>query len=130
MGILTPSEDSPMLNQTDNEDLSDTIPFLTKQLATVSSLIDSPVPSDNLLELVPRGDGGRCQGHAKSMLIDVARGLARRVPLTKIAALESDIRPYLAALMVAALYRAKDNLVVPNDLEIQKVTRDQFDLML
>lgn len=83
-----------------------------------------------MLELVPRGDGVRCLGPVKSMLIDVARGLARRVPLTKLVALDSDICPYLAVLMVAALHRAKNKLVVPNDLEILKLTQEQFDLML
>jgi hypothetical protein len=58
------------------------------------------------------------------MLIDVAKGLARRVPLTKLIALDSDIRPYLASLMVAALHRAKDKLVIPNDLQIKRVTRE------
>jgi hypothetical protein len=52
------------------------------------------------------------------------------VPLTKPIALDSDIRPYLASLMVAALHRAKDKLVVPNGLEIKRVAREQFDLML
>ena len=128
--ILTASEDSPMLNDTDQEDVSEAITFLAERLATTSALIENPKVSVNMLELVPRGDGGRRKGPAKSMLIDVARGLARRVPLTKLIALDSDIRPYLASLMVAALHRAKDKLVVPNDLEIKRVTREQFDLML
>ena len=44
--------------------------------------------------------------------------------------MDHDLRPYLAALMVAALHRAKDKLVIPDDLELVKVTREQFDHML
>ena len=124
IGILTASEDSPMLSDTDREDMSEAITFLAERLATTSALIENPKVSVNMLELVPRGEGGRRKGPAKSMLIDVARGLARRVPLTKLIALDSDICPYLASLMVPALHRAKDKLVVPNDLEIKRVMRE------
>ena len=124
IGILTASKDSLMLNNTDREDIVEAITFLAKRLATTSALIEDPKTSINMLELVPRGEGGRRKGPAKSMLINVARGLARRVPLTKLIALDSDIRPYLVSLMVAALHWAKDKLVVPNDLEIKRVTRE------
>ena len=42
------------------------------------------------------------------LLFDVAHGLARRVPLTKLVELDGDVRPYLAALMVAALARGRN----------------------
>lgn len=64
------------------------------------------------------------------MLFDVARGLARRVPLTKLVELDGDVRPYLASLMVSALHRAGDRLVVPKDMDVQRVTREQFENML
>lgn len=64
------------------------------------------------------------------MLFDVAKGLARRVPLTKLVALDGDIRPYLASLMVSALHRAGDTLVVPTDLAVEKVTREVFEAMM
>ena len=124
IGILTASKDSPMLNDNNREDVSEAITFLAERLATTSALIENPKVSVNMLELVPRGDGGQWKGPAKSMLIDIARGLAQRVPLTKLIALDSNIRPYLASLMVAALHRAKDKLVVPNNLEIKRVTRE------
>ena len=38
-------------------------------------------------------------------LFDVARGFARRVPLTRLAEMDGEVRPYLAALMVAAMYK-------------------------
>ena len=50
--------------------------------------------------------------------------------MTKLVSMDHDLRPYLAALMVAALHRAKDKLVIPDDLELVKVTREQFDHML
>ena len=37
----------------------------------------------------------------KTLLFDVACGLAHRVPLTKLVKLDWDIYPYLMALMVA-----------------------------
>jgi hypothetical protein len=119
-----------MLNDADRVDVLDAITFLAERLATTSALIESPKVSFIMLELVPRGDGGRRKGPAKSMLVDDARGLARWVPLNKIIALDSNRRPYLDFLMVAALHRAKDKLVVLNNLEIKRVTREQFDLML
>lgn len=64
------------------------------------------------------------------MLFDVARGLARRVPLTKLVQLDGDVRPYLASLMVSALHRAGDKLVIPKDMQIEKVTREHFENML
>lgn len=64
------------------------------------------------------------------MLFDIARGLARRVPLTKLVALDGDVRPYLASLMVSALHRAGEELVIPEDMKLKRVTREAFELML
>jgi hypothetical protein len=58
IGILTASEDSLMLNDTDREDVSDAITFLAKRLATTSALIKNLKVSISMLELVPRGEGG------------------------------------------------------------------------
>ena len=60
-------------------------------------------------------------------LFDVARSFARRVPLTRVAEVDADVRPYLAALMVAAMYRAGQPLVVPDNLALQRVTKEQFE---
>jgi hypothetical protein len=73
--ILTASKDSPMLSNANQEDVSEAITFLAERLATTSALIENPQVSVNMLELVPRGYGGRQKGPAKSMLIDVAREL-------------------------------------------------------
>lgn len=93
-------------------------------------MVDPSTPAVNFADALPRGEGGRRRGPTRTMLFDVARGLARRVPLTKLVALDGDVRPYLASLMVAALHRAKDKLVVPEDLQIEAVTREQFENML
>ena len=53
-----------------------------------------------LFDAISRGEGGRQRGLGKTILFDVARGLARRVLLTKLVELDGDIHPYLAALMV------------------------------
>ena len=64
------------------------------------------------------------------MLNDIARGLARRVPLTKLVQLVGDVRPYLASLMIAALNKAGDELVVPDTLRIRQLTEEAFENML
>ena len=89
-------------------------------MATVARLVDPSALIVNFVDPLPCGEGGHCRGPQRTLLFDVACGLARRVPLTKLIALDGDFRPYLALLMVAALHdhRAKDELVVPNDLDI------------
>ena len=79
----------------------------------MTRLVDPSAPAVNFVDQIPRGEGGRRRGPARTLLFDVARGLARRVPLTKLVALDGDVRPFLASLMVSALQRAKDKLVVP-----------------
>jgi hypothetical protein len=64
------------------------------------------------------------------MLFDIARGLARRVPLTKLVALDGDVRPYLASLMISAIHQAGDALVIPDDLKLKMVTIDTFNEMI
>jgi hypothetical protein len=64
------------------------------------------------------------------MLQDIARGLAHRVPLTKMVTIYADVRPYLASLLVAAMYRAGDELVIPADLKLKQITEDTFEEML
>ena len=94
---------------------------MAERLAAVVSLVDESAPTINLLEdALPRGDKGR-RGPSKTLLFDVARGLARWVPLTKLVKLDGDVRPYLAALMVAALYRAGETSIVPRSLDVKTV---------
>ncbi len=58
------------------------------------------------------------------MMNDIARGLAHHVPLTKLVQLDGDIRPYLASLMIAALNKAGDELVIPDTLRIKRLTEE------
>lgn len=130
VGVLAASEESANLPASEKAEVSDAIQYLAERVAALTSIVDPTAPTINFNDVVPRGEGGRRKGPTRTMLFDVARGLARRVPLTKLVALDGDVRPYLASLMVAALHRAKDKLVVPSDLKIETVTREQFENML
>ena len=44
-------------------------------------------------DAILRGKGGRQRGPGKTLLFDVARGLAHRVPLTKLVELDGDVHP-------------------------------------
>ena len=57
-------------------------------------------------------------------------GLPTAVLLTKLVELDGDIRPYLAALMVATLAWAGETLEVPEGTHISMMTREAFDNML
>ena len=83
-----------------------------------------------LFDAIPRGKGGKWRGPSRTLLFDVACGLAHRVPLTKLVELDGDVCPYLAALMVAALARVGETLVVPEGTRISTMTREAFDNML
>ena len=63
-----------MQHNTDRADVSSAIAFLTKRLAAVSSLVGEPSPSVNMLQ--PANPGERRRGPTKSVLLDVAKGLA------------------------------------------------------
>ena len=76
-----------------------------------------------LFDAIPRGKGGKWRGPSRTLLFDVTRGLARRVPLTKLVELDGDVHPYLTALMVAALARAGKTLVVPEGTCISTMTK-------
>ena len=80
--------------------------YLAKRLAALTSLVDPTAPSVNnafTLDVIPRGESGCRRGPSRTLLFDVARGLVCQVPLTKLVELDGDVRPYLAALMVATL---------------------------
>ena len=53
----------------------------------------------------------RAQG--KTLIFDVAYGLAQRVPLTKLVELDGDVPLYLATLMVTVLVQVGEILVLP-----------------
>ena len=117
----------------DRQKAADAMCYLAERLAALTSLVDPSAPSVNsafTADVLPRGESGRRRGPSRTLLFDVARGLARRVPLTKLVELDGDVRPYLAALMVAALVRAHETLVVPDTLQLRRVSLEAFENML
>ena len=94
-------------------------------------LVDKSTPiAAALFNAIPRGEGGRWRGPGKTLLFNVTRRFACRVPLTKLVELDGDIHPYLTALMVAALVRAGETLVVPEGTRITTIMREAFKNML
>ena len=83
-----------------------------------------------LFDAIPRGEGGKRRGPSRTLLFDVACGLACRVPLTKLVELDGNICPYLTNLIVAALVWVGETLVVPEGIRISTMTREAFDNML
>ena len=105
--------------------------YLAEWLATIAALVDKSTPAAAaLFDTIPRGKGGKQRGLSRMLLFDVACGLARRVPLTKLVELDGNICLYLAALMVATLAWAGETLVVPEGMRISMMTREAFDNML
>ena len=96
--------------------------YLAKYLAALTSLVDPSAPSMNnafMLDVIPQGESGRRHGPSRSLLFDIARGLAHRVPLTKLVELDGNVQPYLAMLMVAALVWAHKTLIIPDTLKLR-----------
>ena len=105
--------------------------YLAEWLTIIAVLVDKSMPIvAALFDAIPRGKGGRQRGLSKSLLFDVTRGLAHRVPLTKLVDLDGDIHLYLATLMVAALAQVGKTLVVPEGTCITTMTREAFNNML
>jgi hypothetical protein len=110
IGVLAKSEASDVLPDADKAEVSDALRFLAERVATLTAIADKSAPQINFTDALPRGSR---RGPARTLMFDVARGLARRVPLTKLMALDGDVRPYLASLIVSALHRAGDKLIIP-----------------
>ena len=117
--ILTASEESPYLHESSKTKVKDAIRFLSKRLATLVSIVHPSAPRVNTANLVPTGAEAPVRGPARTMLQDIAWGLACRVPLTKLVAIDADVRPYLASLLVAAMHHAGDELVIPSYLRFR-----------
>ena len=58
---------------------------------------------------------------------DVAKGLQKKVTLAKLVGYDEHIRPYLAALIVGSMAQLKEKLVVPDTLELAKVSKAEFE---
>ena len=63
--------------------------YLAEWLATTAALLDKSTPiAADLFDTIPRGKGGRHRGPSKTLLFDVAHGLASRILLTKLVKLD------------------------------------------
>jgi hypothetical protein len=121
IGVLSESEASPALPDESKTQVTEAICFLAERLATLQALVDPSTPAvyTATAKVTPKGTR---RAPARLMLNDIARGLARRVPLTKLVQLDGDVRPYLAALMIAALHKAGETLVIPDKMAIKRMT--------
>ena len=127
IGVLSATEEEPTQPEKDKEPVRQAIYFLAERLASLIALVDPSAPTVNFLQPVPRGSA---RAPARTLLHDVAKGLARRVPLTKLIELDGDVRPYLAALMVAAMHKADERLIVPQGFKVREIAQEQFENML
>ena len=95
--------------------------YLAERLAALTSLVDPSAPSVNnafMPGMIPRGESGHRRSPSCTLLFNVSRGLAHWVPFTRLVELDGNVRPYLAALMVAALVRAHKTLTIPDTLKL------------
>lgn len=81
-------------------------------------------PHISVVDLVPRKSR---RDTAPTTLFDVVRGFARKMPLPRILQLETDVRPYMAAVVVEALRAAGDTLVIPDDLKVRQIPAREFE---
>ena len=107
--------------EADQQKVAEAMCYLAEGLATLTSLVDPSAPSVNnafMPDMIPRGESSQRRGPSHTLLFNIARGLACRVPLTKLVELDGNVWPYLAVLMVAALVRAHETLTIPDTLKL------------
>ena len=76
--------------------------YLAKYFATVVAVVDKSKPAvAALYDAIPCSKRGRRREPRKTLLFNLACGLAHGVPLTKMVELDGNIHPYLTVLMVA-----------------------------
>ena len=97
------------------------INFLTERMAALTQLVKPEAPPVSISSLYRDENGKRT---SRTMLMDVAQGFARRVPMTKLIQMDSDIRPYLAALMIATLNYHGEILRISDLLNFQVMPKD------
>ena len=87
------------------------------------------IPKDQLIpQAAPTYPKSAVRGeYGPQTLFNVARGFSRRVPLTRLLEVEPDMRPYLASIIVRAVQKAGDSLVIPASLNVQRVSDDEFE---
>ena len=104
LNIFKATLNSPLVVPKDKAQVTEVGNYLAERLATIAMLVDKSMPIvAALFYTIPQGKGGRHRGLGKTLLCDIACGLAQRVPLTKLVELDRDVHPYLSTLMVATL---------------------------
>lgn len=48
------------------------------------------------------------------------------MPLGRLAEIDPDVRPYLCAILVAAMWKANESLAVPASLRVETLTDAEF----
>ena len=131
LAIFKATLESPFVAPKDKAQVAEAGDYLAEQLSTIAALVNKSTPVvAALFDAIPRGKGGRQRGPGKTLLFNVAHGLASRVLLTKLVELDGDIHPYLSALMVATLAWVGETLVVPEGTRITTMMREAFNNML
>ena len=108
--------------EADRQKAAKAICYLAERLTALTSLVDPSAPSVNNVftpDVIPRGESGCRRGPSRTLLFDVARGLVRQAPLTKLVELDGNVQPYLATLMVTALVQVHETLTIPDTLKLR-----------
>lgn len=105
--ILADEEEECQKQGVPPEHLDKAINFLTEMIAALMQLVEPDAPPISISSLYHDENGKRA---SRKMLVDIARGFAERVPMTKPIHIDLDIIPYLAALMIATLNYHGENL--------------------
>ena len=97
------------------------INFLTERMAALTQLVKPDTLPVSVSSLYHDENGKRS---SCTMLMDIAQGFSRRVLMTKLIHMDSDIRPYLAALIIAALNYHGEILCILDSLNFQVMPKD------
>ena len=124
LAIFRAMLDSPFVVLKDKVQVAEVGDYLVERLASMATLVDKSMSAVAAhFDTIPRGKRGRQREPGKTLLFDIAHGLAHRVPLTKLVELDGDICQYLATLIVAALSWVGKTLVVLEGMWIMIMTR-------
>lgn len=96
------------------------------RLVSLVQWLAAPEARQLATELVPR-QAQRRRDNQPLTLFDVARAYTRRVPMSKSLALEPDVRLYLACVLIDAMSRAGEALVVPTSLKLKQVGEAEWE---
>ena len=101
--------------------VQEVINFLTERIAALTQLVKPNTPPVSISSLYC-DENGKQASH--TMLMDIVRGFTRTVPMTRIVHMDWDIRPYLAALMIATFNYHGETLQIPALLNVHVMPKD------